>query len=345
MNTVVLPVNPRYPQAKAIAAAARALQGGGLVAFPTETVYGLGASALDEDAIRRLYQAKERPASNPLIVHVADLEQLEGLVSELPESALLLARAFWPGPLTLVLKRHPALPDVIAPARASVALRLPAHPVARALIRASARPLVAPSANRFARPSATRAAHVLADLDGRIDLLLDGGPTRIGLESTVRDLCREPPVLLRPGGVTLEQLRAQLPDLQPGGALLNLEDDDALPESPGQHRRHYSPQAELLLFDGEAQAVLSAMRAAAREQLAAGRRVGLLDALEGFAGCEQVSPGADPQAAGRGLFAALRELDERGVDVILARLQKPEGLGAAINDRLLRAAEGRIIRL
>ncbi|MCY4022241.1 MAG: L-threonylcarbamoyladenylate synthase [Anaerolineaceae bacterium] len=345
MNTTVLPVNPRYPQAKAIAAAARALQQGGLVAFPTETVYGLGANAMDADAIRRLYRAKERPASNPLIVHVADLAQLEGLVVDAPESALTLAQRFWPGPLTLVLKRHPALPDLIAPQRDTVALRLPAHTVARALIRATGRPLVAPSANRFARPSATRAAHVLADLEGRIDLLLDGGPTRIGLESTVLDLSRQAPVLLRPGAITLEELRAQLPDLRSGGAMLDLDDDDALPDSPGQHRRHYSPRAGLLLYEGEAEAVLAAMQDAVRAHAAGGRRVGLLGALPGLAGCEQVSPGEGQEAAGRGLFAALRELDERGVDVILARLEEPGGLGAAINDRLRRAAEGRIIRV
>lgn len=345
MNTIVLPVHAQYPQAKAIAAAARVLQQGGLVAFPTETVYGLGANALDAQAIRRLYRAKERPASNPLIVHVADIAQLEGLVVDPPPAALGLAQRFWPGPLTLVLKRHPSLPDLIAMQRDTLALRLPAHPVARALIRATGRPLVAPSANRFARPSATRAAHVLADLDGRIDLLLDGGPTRIGLESTVLDLCASPPTLLRPGAITLEMLRAHLPDVRSGGALLDLDDDEALPASPGQHRRHYSPRADLLLYQGEAQAVTAAMRAAAREHQAAGRRVGLLGELEGLEDCEQVSPGADAEAAGRGLFAALRELDARGVDVILARLEAPGGLNAAINDRLLRAAEGRVIRV
>ena len=245
-----------------------------------------------------------------------------------------------------MLKRHPALPDLIAPQRDTVALRLPAHAVARALIRATGRPLVAPSANRFARPSATRAAHVLADLEGRIDLLLDGGPTRIGLESTVLDLSRQAPVLLRPGAITLEQLRAQLPDLRSGGAMLDLDDDDALPESPGQHRLPLlAAGGTAALFEGEAEAVLAAMRDAVRAHAVRGRRVGLLGALPGLAGCEQVSPGEGQEATGRGLFAALRELDERGVDVILARLEAPGGLGAAINDRLRRAAEGRIIRV
>ena len=345
INTVVLPVHAVYPQAKVIARAARVLQQGGLVAFPTETVYGLGAGALDANAIRRVYAAKERPANNPLIVHVADLAQLEGLVVDPPQAALQLARRFWPGPLTLVLRRHPALPDLIAPGRDTVALRLPAHSVAQALIRATGAPLVAPSANRFTRPSATRAAHVLADLDGRIELLLDGGPTRIGLESTVLDLSVTPPVLLRPGAITLELLRAQLPDLRVGGETLDLRDGDATPAAPGQHLRHYSPRAELLLYQGEKAAVLAAMQDAARVQAAQGRRVGLLGDVAGLTGCEQVSPGADAAATGRGLFAALRELDARGVDVILAQLQEPEGLGAAINDRLLRAAQGRVIQV
>ena len=345
MNTIVLRVNAEQPQAGVIAQAARALQQGGLVAFPTETVYGLGAGALDAGAIRRVYRAKERPANNPLIVHIADTAQLEGLVATLPPAALRLARAFWPGPLTLVLKRHPDVPDVIAPERDTLALRLPAHPVARALIAAAGMPLVAPSANRFTRPSATSAQHVLADLDGRIELLLDGGPTPIGLESTVLDLTTPMPMLLRPGAIPLERLRALLPELRPGGALLDLRAEAARPAAPGQHLRHYSPRAELLLFDGAAASVPAAMQAAARAQLAAGRRVGLLGCAPGFAGCEQVSPGADVAAAGRGLFAALRELDARGVDVILARLLEPEGLGATINDRLLRAAEGRTVQV
>lgn len=345
VNTTILPVHALYPQAKVIARAARLLQQGGLVAFPTETVYGLGAGALDANAIRRVYEAKERPANNPLIVHVADVAQLEGLVVDPPPSALQLAQVYWPGPLTLVLRRHPALPELIAPARDTVALRLPAHSVARALIRATGAPLVAPSANRFTRPSATCAAHVLADLDGRIELLLDGGPTRIGLESTVLDLSVTPPALLRPGAITLEMLRAYLPEVRVGGETLDLRDGNATPASPGQHMRHYSPRAELLLYQGEMTDVLAAMQGTVLAQAASGRRVGLLGEAPGLTGCEQVSPGADAEATGQGLFAALRELDARGVDVILAFLREPQGLGAAINDRLLRAAQGRVIQV
>ena len=345
VKTIVLRVNAAWPQAMAIARAARVLRRGGLVAFPTETVYGLGADALDAGAIRRVYRAKQRPANNPLIVHIADAAQLAEVASDPPPLAGQLARAFWPGPLTLVLKRHPALPASIAPARDTVALRLPAHPVARALIAATGRPLVAPSANRFTRPSATRAQHVLADLEDRIDLLLDGGPTHFGLESTVLDLTATPPAVLRPGAVTVEQLRAHVPDLRGGGALLDLHAAGARPDAPGQHLRHYSPRARLLLYSGEAGAVLAAMQTVARAEQAAGRRVGLLGCEARLAGCEQVSPGAGPAAAGRGLFAALRELDARGVDLILAQLRDPAGLGATINDRLLRAAEGRIERV
>lgn len=347
-QTRVLVVDAEHPDAGAIQQAADVLRRGGLVAFPTETVYGLGANALDADAVARIYSAKGRPANNPLIVHIAALEQLEQVAVDIPARAHQLAAIFWPGPLTLVLKRHGRVPQNVSLGRDTVAVRFPAHPVACALIAAAGVPVAAPSANRFTRPSATSAAHVLADLEGHVDLVLDGGSTPIGVESTVLDLTGETPVVLRHGGVTLEALRACLPDLQPITAVIATDDRAAHPASPGMMVKHYSPEAEVVLLDGPPDAVIEHMRRIAREYLAAGQRVGLLlpDSEQPlFAGFEvQFAPlGADREAMAHNLYHALRTLDKNDVDVILAHLVEPEGLGATINDRLTRAAEGRII--
>jgi L-threonylcarbamoyladenylate synthase len=348
-QTRLVVVDASQPQADVMQAAAAVLLAGGLVAFPTETVYGLGANALDVNAVRRIYSAKGRPAYNPLIVHIAAAEQMAQVAAAVPDVAVRLAARFWPGPLTLVLRRAPPIPPQVSAGRDTVAVRLPAHPVALALIEAAGVPVVAPSANRFTRPSATTAGHVLADLDGHVDLILDGGPTPIGLESTVVDLTGEMPRLLRPGGVTLEALRAALPEI-----IAQVDDpaqpETAAPASPGMLLRHYSPQAEVLLFSGQRDAVLAHMRAVAAERLAAGQRVGVLALDEdagAFAGLavsvQPLGAQADLAAVAQRLFAALRDLDAQGVDVMLARQFAPEGLGWALADRLLRAAEGRVI--
>jgi len=347
--TRTLALNPADPDPAVIDEAARVLRGGGLVAFPTETVYGLGANALSAAAVAGIFRAKGRPVHNPLIVHLADSAALDTVAESVPPAARQLAAQFWPGPLTLVLRRAAAVAPNVSGGRETVAVRVPAHPVARALIAAAGVPVAAPSANRFTRPSATSAAHVLADLDGRIDLVLDAGPTPIGVESTVLDLTAQPPALLRPGGVTLEALRAALGEVVEAAALLPLDDPAAQPSAPGMLSKHYSPEAPLLLYDGPFDAVTAALRAAALAQAAAGRRVGLLVPEEDrplFDGLPAliVAPGprADLAQAARGLFAALRTLDAAGVDVILARQFPPEGLGRALADRLLRAAGWRV---
>jgi L-threonylcarbamoyladenylate synthase len=348
LHTQVIRVDARRPDLAAIEQAAAILRGGGLVAFPTETVYGLGANALDAAAVQRIYQAKGRPANNPVIVHIAEIDALPQVAQWVPALAYDLAAAFWPGPLTLVLRRHERVPPNVSLGRETVAVRLPAHPVAHALIAAAGVPVAAPSANRFTRPSATTAQHVLADLAGRVDLILDAGPTPIGLESTVLDLTSTPPAVLRPGGVTLEALRAYIPDVQQVSKTVLLNDTQTSPASPGMHIKHYAPDAELLLFSGPLSAAVQAMRQAAQEHLAAGRRVGLLvadDQRTLFAGLDLVTValGVTPEQIAQQLFSALRQLDEQGVDVILACLFEPVGLGVTLNDRLLRAAEGRLI--
>jgi L-threonylcarbamoyladenylate synthase len=328
--TTVLRVTVDRPDPDAIATAAACLRGGGLVAFPTETVYGLGVAAVDAAAVRRLFAAKGRPADDPLIVHIADAGGLAALVAERPAVVDALAARFWPGPLTLVLRRSRLVPDEVTAGLDTVAVRVPAHPVAHALLAAAGIPVAAPSANLFSRPSPTQAAHVLADLDGRIDIVLDGGPTQVGVESTVLDLSGDVPQVLRPGAVTVDMLRLLLPTVR-------LRDDAASAagphRSPGLLAKHYSPRAPLTLYEGAPERVLERMRIDREAAEAAGRRIGLLETDDDAA-----------QMATR-LYAALRELDAAGVDEIFARLPPATGgLSEAVADRLRRAAAGRVVR-
>jgi L-threonylcarbamoyladenylate synthase len=354
MKTKVLTVDPAQPDPSLIEEAAQAIRDGKLVAFPTETVYGLGAHALDETAVQKIFDAKERPATDPLIVHIAHVGQVTQCAASFPAAARKLALSFWAGPLTLILPKKPSIPDLVTAGLPNVALRAPSHRVARALMEMAGVPIAAPSANRFSRPSPTTAAHVQDDLDGRVDLILDGGPTDIGLESTIVDFSVDPPVLRRPGGITFEQVRSLVPQVivQAG------QGDAANPQvAPGQMTRHYAPNAALTLYEGESALVIDRIGADARTAVAQGSRVGILapeDDLKALApvlasaassGRIEVRPygsRADIERAGREFFAALRDLDASGVSVILASSVGNDGLALAIRDRLARAAEGRV---
>ncbi len=354
-QTIVLATPPDAIPPDAIALAANLLRAGEVVAFPTETVYGLGADATSEKAVRRIFAAKERPLSDPLIVHLADASQLAEVARAIPPDVERLAERFWPGPLTLVLPRLARIPALVAAGGDTIGVRVPAHPVAQALLRATHLPIAAPSANRFMHTSPTTAAHVLADLDGRIACILDGGPTIVGVESTVVDLTTSPPRLLRPGGVTLEALHTILPDLYalesaqiaPSG---RQDDENTEPaHAPGQMARHYAPHTWLIVFDATGAEALAAMLALAAEGLARGERVGALAADEEAATLEGVGvrvarlgPMDDLAAISRRLYAALRELDAAGLDLLLAHSFGRRGLGLAIEDRLRRAAGGRL---
>ncbi len=350
-----LAVDPAVPEESVIERAGAMIRSGALVAFPTETVYGLGANALDAAAVQRIFAAKGRPAHDPLIVHLHSAEQVQVVASDIPPVARELMERFWPGPLTLVLRRSTAVPDVVTAGGATVAVRVPNHPLAQALLRAATVPIAAPSANRFGHTSPTTAQHVWDDLAGRIDLILDGGGTTIGVESTVLDVTRPVPTILRHGGVTREMLVEAIGEVNeivraPQRDADNAGDADNASEtplaSPGLLDRHYAPNTPLTLFTGEAYAALAALIAAAQRARDAGLRVHILAyyddvaALQGLgAPLSELGFADDGEGVARALYAALRSADASGADLLLAREPSGAGMGAALRDRLRRAAE------
>ena len=316
---------------------AELLRSGGTVAFPTETVYGLGANALDQAAVAAIFEAKQRPAWDPVIVHVASEEQLGMVAVDIPRNGWLLMDAFWPGPLTLLLPKGPRVPSIVTAGRTRVGVRMPRHPVARRLIELARVPVAAPSANSFGRTSPTRADFVLQDLDGRIDAVIEAGDATLGLESTVVDVCQEPPILYRPGMVTLQQLQSLCPGLV---AYRESQDGTSQPQaSPGLGLKHYSPRARLMLLEKLVEGELLGLAAQLR---GAGETVGMMlpTALAGELPYLTYVWGdlADQETLARRMFAGLRELDAAGATVIVCPLPEDKGLGVAIRDRLLKAA-------
>ncbi len=355
-------VDREHPAPDIIEAAARVIREGGTVAFPTETVYGLGANGLDPEAVEKIFQAKGRPRGNPLILHVSSLDQARGLVSTWPPEAETLARLFLPGPLTLILPRASAVPDAVTAGLPGVALRYPAHPVALALIESSGVPIAAPSANLSGHPSPTCAAHVRSDLDGRIDVILDGGPTEVGVESTILSLAGDRPVLLRPGGVTREQIEKALGvEVKLHEAVLNGTPEN--PENgagseatttapcPGLFFKHYAPRARVIMVTGDP----DRQAAKIRDYLNSHQdlRIGVLATKENAVSyLESTIPPAHleilgsrrnpPEIASR-FFSALRNCDDHEVDIILVETIPAAGIGLAVMNRLCRAAENRSI--
>lgn len=320
----------RPPTDAAIAAAGRALRAGRLVGMPTETVYGLAANALDADAVARVFEAKARPSFDPLIVHVPDVAALAGVLADpLTGAAAALAAAFWPGPLTLVARRHPRVPDLVTAGLDTVAVRIPAHPVAQALLRAAAVPLAAPSANRFGHVSPTRASHVAEQLGDAVAVVLDGGPCEVGVESTIVSVVGTVPAVLRHGGVSVEEITAVVGPVdqrlhstdRPGGA----------PEAPGQLSRHYATRTPLRLVASPADGSGAALLVTCGPPP---------EGASGYDAVRVLSPTGDVRIAAQRLFAEMRALDAEGVTRIDAILPPDEGLGRAIRDRLRRAAAG-----
>lgn len=331
MKTRVLQVDPQRPAESAIAEASEVITAGGLVAFPTETVYGLGANALSEAAVAKIFEAKGRPPRNPIIVHVADEQGAQDLVAAWPESAQRLAQQFWPGPLTLVLPKQSAVPDNVTAGGTTVGVRVPSHPVALQLLKTCTLPIAAPSANRSSRVSPTRAEHVLASLEGRIELILDAGPTPGGIESTVVDLSAEPPRILRPGLINRREIEAVLE--QPNVAPTATQAQGEVLKSPGQLSRHYAPSAKVELVAAPGRGRVA--------ELAAEQSVGWLSfgPVEPVGGALlQVMP-TDAAAYSADLYAALYAMDAADVDVIVVDLPPERQEWEAVHDRLRRAAK------
>lgn len=329
-----------------IKAAAKAIREGKLVAFPTETVYGLGANALMPQAVKRIFEAKGRPSDNPLIVHIADISQLNDLVSGIPDIAATLIDAFWPGPLTLIFKKSDIIPDVITAGLDTVAVRMPSNPVAQKFIRESGVPIAAPSANLSGRPSPTTAHHVAVDLSGRVEYIIDGGPCTVGLESTVLDITGPVPVILRPGGVTAEMLQ-KVTGSGDIGASTEVKGNEK-PRAPGMKYRHYSPKAEMILVSGSDDRVVNTINSLTVERQKEGLVVGVLACNEnaGLYKADVVIPAGSKerlQDVAAELFDALRKFDDEKVDIIYSETFTERGIGKAVMNRLKKAAGGKII--
>lgn len=349
-KTVMLKVDPQTPEIEKVRIAAGFIRTGGLVAFPTETVYGLGADALNARAVLTLFEAKKRPLDNPPIVHVCDIKDVHRLAQEIPTTAGRLMRIFWPGPLTLIFKRSNVVPDVTVAGLDTIAVRMPRHNVALALISESKCPISAPSANLAGKPSPTAARHVLDDLDGRIDAVLDAGPTVIGVESTVLDVTVDPPQVLRPGGTSIEALKEVLDQVELNAAVTAEKPVPAEKvRSPGIKHKHYAPNANVVVVEGELSAVVRKVNELAMYYMKRGSRVGVLCTDE-TADCYQVdvvkSLGSRNNIASiaRNLFAYLREFDLERVDVIVAESVPLEGLGLAVMNRLRKASGYKIVK-
>ena len=384
METEIVAVDKENVRDEDLLEAAHIIRKGGLVAFPTETVYGLGANALDEEAAKKIYEAKGRPSDNPLIAHIAQCSELEPLVSEIPEAGRRLMEAYWPGPLTLVFPKSDRVPYGTTGGLDTVAVRMPSDPVARALIRLAEVPVAAPSANTSGRPSPTEAGHVYEDMNGQIDMILDGGPVGIGLESTIVDVTGPVPMLLRPGAITLEMLRETVGDVEVDPAVSGPVTLDRKPKAPGMKYRHYAPAAELILVEADESGdndsreseggkvrdrqqdpqekgkgnqnpagdrVVSAITRKALEDLEKGMEVGILcaDETRDFyprgAVIRSLGTRSREETIAHNLFKALREFDDLKVDRIYSESFSRERLGQAIMNRLTKAAGYHVLKV
>lgn len=349
-KTLVLTVNVQKLEMGKIQTAADLIRRGGLVAFPTETVYGLGADALNPKAVLALFEAKERPLDNPPIVHVGDAKNVYKLVEEVPAEAERLMKKFWPGPLTLIFKRSTVVPDVTVAGLDTIAIRMPKNRVATSLIRLSGCPIAAPSANLAGKPSPTTAKHVLDDLNGRIDAVLDAGPTRIGVESTVLDMTIRPPQILRPGGTSYESLKEFLGKVELHPVVF--EEKEVVIEkapSPGMKHKHYAPNADVIVVEGEVSAIVDKAKELAKSFVQKGKKVGVLatDETADYYRADAVKSlgsRSDLAAIAKNLFRLLREFDLEGIDIIIAEGVPSKGLGLAVMNRLRKASGYKIVK-
>ncbi len=350
MNTIIAQITQDpLENEKIFAQAGEILRAGGLVAFPTETVYGLGGDAFDEDAARKIYAAKGRPSDNPLIVHIADKADLYKLSREVTKEAELLSEKFWPGPLTMILKKQPSVPSTITGGLDTVAIRMPVHKTAMEMIKASGVYVAAPSANLSGKPSPTRASHCIHDLKGRVDMIIADDTVDIGVESTIIDLSSEVPTLLRPGYITLEQLQEVLGHVEVDPAIKGaVVPDGVVPKAPGMKYKHYAPDASLSIVEGEPDAVVAKINELVAEGMKAGKKVGVMATEETKGRYPEgivriVGSHKDEATVAHNLFAVLREFDELKVDLIYSEGFSTEAVGTAVMNRLIKAAGHTII--
>ncbi len=351
MKTKLIKIDSENIDLQKLEEAADALRKGEIVAIPTETVYGLGADALNPGAVEKIFKAKGRPSDNPLIVHIADREWVERLTRSIPEKALVLMDKLWPGPLTLVMRKSSIIPGIITAGLDTVAIRMPEHPVARELIRLAGVPVAAPSANVSGRPSTTTAQHVIDDLEGKIQMVVDAGSSSVGLESTVLDVTVEPPVLLRPGGITPGQLEELIGPIEIDSTILGKTSLENTPKAPGMKYTHYSPDAQVVIIRGsDMKKQVEKILQLAKEHREAGRSVGICSTdqtAKSYSDFLALSMGdrSRPETIAARLFALLREFDGRGVDVIIAEAVEEHEVGLAIMNRLIKAAGYDIIEV
>lgn len=349
IQTRIFEIDPKQIQKEELVFAANTLKNGGTVAFPTETVYGLGANALDEEAVRKIFEAKGRPSDNPLIVHIATLEDLDDLVKEVPQNAKILMEKFWPGPLTIIFKRSWKVPDIITAGLDTVAIRMPSHPIAKTLIKMAGVPIAAPSANLSGKPSPTKGDHVIKDLKGKVDAIISGGSCDVGLESTVVDVTEDIPMILRPGGVTKEQLEEVLGQVKVDAAIEE-GNENLTPKSPGMKYTHYSPQADVVIVSGDMEEMVKHIHKLKDEKEKEGLRVGIMctdETKERYQDAVILSLGSRKNLASiaNHLFAVLRQFDEEGVDIIFAESIEQKSLGHAVMNRMIKAAGYEVIKI
>lgn len=342
LNTKIVKVDPENINYNIIREAANIINRGGIVVFPTETVYGIGADALNENAVDKIFEAKGRPQDNPLIVHISEIEEMYGLTKEVPENAKILAEKFWPGPLTMILYKKNILSDKITAGLNTAAIRLPVNKIALALLKESNKPIAAPSANTSGKPSPTEASHVIEDLMGKVDMIIDGGSTYIGLESTVVDMTSSVPMILRPGGITKEDIIRVLGECDYDPAIIKSE-EKIIPKSPGQKYRHYSPKAKVILYKGETEKIAHRINEDHDKFISQGLKVGIMSTVQTekfYDGKLTICIGdrTKPLTISSNLFKGLRDFDHMGADIILSEAVDEKGLGKAILNRLGKAA-------
>lgn len=355
MKTVIVSIDKEQINQEAIAQAGEIIRGGGLVAFPTETVYGLGANALDEKAAAKIYEAKGRPSDNPLIAHIADINMLEPLVKDIPEKAKLLIKSFWPGPLTLIFEKSDKVPKGTTGGLETVAVRFPDHPIAEALIKEAGVSIAAPSANISGKPSPTIGEHVIDDMDGRVDMIIDGGMVGMGLESTIVDVTVNPPMILRPGFITREMITEVIGEVNIDPAILAKPKEGLKPKAPGMKYRHYAPTADYKIYKGEATKVAEKIIKLANEKSREGKITGVITANEHLNLYEgklhedviMVSLGEleKPESIANHLFKVLRDFDKMNADFIFGEAFSEDNVGAAIMNRLTKAAGYNVINV